>query len=661
MKRLLASLFLLLGVAGLAHAQTLRPRIALVSPAGGQRGTTVAFTLTGPNLGYGTQVLVNTPGLTVESVTPEAPAANAKNPDGKIVAQVKIAPETPPGSYPLRVITPFGPSEVGHIVVGEWPEIAEKEPDNTPEQAQTLAGPVTLNGRSDGNEDVDVYRVTIAQGETLVFAAAAGSIGSALTPVLTLRDAAGHDRAFAAALRQPDALLTFTAPQTGDYFLQVRDLRYQGSANHYYRLTAGKIPAVTSVFPLGGTTGSALNLALDGVNLPPFAPWTPPPRSAETSYARLPLTHVGSPRLEVGPFPEMVEGEQNDLPASAQAVTLPVTINGRIYVPYSTLSDVDCFRFTAAKGNTIAIEVIAARLGSSLDAVLTVQDKSGKELANKDDLHGRDPALNFTAPEEGEYIVRVRDLNGHAGKAFGYRLRLAPAVPDFQLAFHPDCLAVAPGDRVPFTVTTTRQNGFDNEITLSFEGLPPGVRLIGPTVIAKGQNAVTLLATADAGTPVALSPLRVTGTAPLGGQPATRQGESHVPIYVKNGDKLDLTTRPAPLALAAVTGPSDLILTADARPLALAAGKTVEIKVTVQRKAGFTAKIPLIVQGLPTGVSVSGAAEIPENKNEATLTLKAEANAATGDTTLTLLGRSAVDELRFSDHAALPIPLSVTK
>jgi hypothetical protein len=659
MKRLLCGVLLLLSMAGGVHAQTLRPKINLVSPTGGQRGTTVDFALLGTNLGYGTQVFADGPGLTVESVTPEAPPANAKNPDGKIVAKIKIAPETPPGRYPLRVVTPFGPSEAGYIVVGEWPEAEEKEPNANPQQAQALTGPITVNGRCDG-EDVDVYRVTIQKGETIVFSAAAGSIGSALTPVLTLRDANGHDRAFAAALSQPDALLTFTAPQTGDYYLHVRDLRYQGSPNHFYRLTVGKIPAVTSVFPLGGTGGNTLRLALNGVNLPSVTEWKPP-RSTEPTYTSLPLPHVGGPRLEVGILPEITEEGNNDLPANAQAVTIPVTINGRISVPYSTKPDVDCFRFTAAKGQAITMEVIAARLGSSLDAVLTVMDKSGKELANNDDARGRDAALTFTSPEAGEYIVRVSDLNGRSGETFGYRLRLALPTPDFQLTFSPDCLAIAPGDRVQFTVAVNRQNFQNVPIAFTLEGLPAGIKLLGPTVIPGGETSTTLIAVADEKAAPAVAPLRVIGTATIGDQTITRRAESHVEFYTKDGERLVRNTRPMPFALAAVTGPSDLILNGPTERVTLAVGKTVEIKVIVQRKAGFTAKIPLLLYGLPNGVSVSGPAEIPENKNEATLTLKAEANAAVSEVVLSLLGRSIVDELRFSEHAALTIPLTVTK
>ena len=36
-----------------------------------------------------------------------------------------------------------------------------------------------------------------------------------------------------------------------NYFLRVHDLRYAGSADHRYRLSAGKLPVVTSVFPHG--------------------------------------------------------------------------------------------------------------------------------------------------------------------------------------------------------------------------------------------------------------------------------------------------------------------------------------------------------------------------------------------------------------------------
>jgi hypothetical protein len=230
-----------------------------------------------------------------------------------------------------------------------------------------------------------------------------------------LRDAAGNECAFAAALSQPDAVLTFAAPRTGDYFLSLRDLRYQGGPAFFYRLTVGKIPRVTSVFPLGGAAGATVHLTLSGDNLPtPAAPPRAVSLPTEPPLAPLSLPDLGNWRLDVGTLPEAFETEPNDLPGTAQPVTLPITINGRIHAASLPKPDADCFRFTAAKGQVFALEVIAARLGSSLDAVLKVLDTKGKELATNDDARGRDAALTFTAPEAGDYVAQVRDLSGGA-------------------------------------------------------------------------------------------------------------------------------------------------------------------------------------------------------------------------------------------------------
>jgi hypothetical protein len=644
---------------GIAQAQTLRPQISQVIPPGGQRGVTTVVTLTGVNLGFGTALVAENPALMVESIAPEAPPANAKNPDGKIVVKFKVSADATPGRYPFRVMTPFGPSELGYFVVGEWPENPEKEPNNLREQAQPLTFPTTVNGRSDSAEDVDIYKVTIQRGETMVFSVAAGSIGSAMTPVIRLLDVMGKERAFAAALNQPDATLTFTAPQTGDYFLYVRDLRYQGGAGFFYRLTAGRIPAISDIFPMGGRAGQIIRVALTGTNLPP-----PSERlvtlPSEPLIQSLPLPDVGNRLLDIGNYPEYIEVEPNDTPENAGRVTPPVTVNGRVFSAYSTRPDVDCFRFSASKGQVFSLEVLSARLGSSLDPVLSVMDIKGKELVANDDARGKDPALSFTVPETGDYIARVSDLRKRPDTSPGYRLRIAPSVPDFTLRFYPDCPAVAPGDRTQLVIAAERQNGFDGDVTLSINGLPAGMRVIGKPVIAKGQNAVTLLITADAGSVPVTSPLRISGTATLGGRNETRFAQSHLRTYVKRDDRIEETTRPVRFPFATVTGPSDVIIRTATEAMALVIGKTVECKITVERKAGYAAKIPILIQGLPANITVTGA-EIPENKNETTVVLKAETAAQPGSATLTIVARCIVDELRFTDHVALPVNLTIAK
>lgn len=661
-----AGLLLISGILP-ATAQTAAPRLTSVVQSGGRRGTTVQITLSGINIGYGTQLAFADAGLSVEALKPDpVPAKDAKNPDGKLIATVRIAPDAALGLHQCRVLTPYGASETGHIVVGQWPEVAEKEPNNSRAEAQTLVGPVTVIGHSDAAADVDWYRVAMSAGEIFVMEAQAGSISSPLQPILTLQDAQGHELAFSDDLNKPDARLIFTAPKTGDYFLVVRDLRYQGGGDYLYRLTVGKIPYVTGVFPLGGTAGTTANLTLTGVNLP----------ASTVSHVALPVEMPVEPLavalpvadtlsnvvpLAVGDTPESLVPIPNGLPASAPRVSVPITLNGRLLPSSAGKAARNHFRFHATKGQVLDLEVIAGRVGSPLDSVLAILDLNGKELASNDDTFGKDSFLEFTAPATGDYIARLSDLNGRSGPEYAYRLRIAPALPDFQLAFAPDCPAVGPGDRVPFTVTATRLHGFDGDIALDIAGLPAGVHLLGTPQIGKGQKETTLLLTADTGASIQASALHVTGTASINNKAVSHKAQSLQVEYSRdNNNQVQRVTRPAPLPFASVTLPSDLTVAAGAEKVALSVGKTADLLIKINRKVGFTAKIPIVVLGLPQGVSVTNP-EIPEKQSELKLTLKAEGNAALGDAKLIVLGRSIVDDLHFTEHAALPVLLTVSK
>ena len=76
----------------------------------------------------------------------------------------------------------------------------------------------------------------------------------------------------------------------------------------------------------------------------------------------------------VDTLPECLEQEPNDSTQTAQAVTLPVIVNGRIDRP----GDWDVFRFEGRAGQQIIAEVYARRLESPLDSVLELLDASGK-------------------------------------------------------------------------------------------------------------------------------------------------------------------------------------------------------------------------------------------------------------------------------------------
>lgn len=134
---------------------------------------------------------------------------------------------------------------------------------------------------------------------------------------------------------------------------------------------------------------------------------------------------LSNPKLmRIDAWPQATEQEDNNRPADANRVTLPVGINGVL-----SQADQDCYRFTATAGQQVVFDVEAQRLGSALRPALTLFDAAGRELdscivAPRD--IAPDSRLVYTFGSSGEYVVRLRDLT-YAGADFGvYHLRMGP-------------------------------------------------------------------------------------------------------------------------------------------------------------------------------------------------------------------------------------------
>lgn len=675
----LAALWLLFAPPGgpsAAEAQTSWPRINRVSPIGAQRGTTVEVTVTGVNVFRGTGLLFEGTGITVESVKPippepppppkdgKKPEEPPKNPEGKLTAKVRIAPDAEPGVRALRVVSPLGPSEIGWFAVGQWPEVAEKEPNNTRERAQEIQFPVTVTGRIDPGEDVDVFHLHAEAGQTLVFDVLATRLESPLDSFLSLQDSAGHEISVNDDFNEKDSLLAYTVPSAGDYYLLLRDLSNRGGDRQYYRLSMGEIPYVTAAFPMGGRPGSTVPMELQGFNLGDVR--TAQVRLPDDATPGLVPMSVALPKGNSNPLtlavvdkdasaPELMEAEANDDPAKAQKLAVPSIVNGRIQPPAGTAApDVDCYRFTATKDQKLVLEVIARRFGSQLDSMLSVSDANGKELASNDDGVGKDSRLEFTAPENGEYIARITDLQDRGGPGFTYRFSVSNAAPDFTLSFTPDRLAIGQGDRIPMTVTAQRSGGFEGEIAVEISGLPQGVSAVGPSRIRAKQSQALITLTAASDASILTTAFRVTGSATVDGKTIRRVAQGKQEIN-RDGERSE---RPVNFVTAAVSEPPDMVVTADTDKVTLAPGKSVEIKVKVVRKEGFKGKVPLAALGVPEGITVT-APEIAEADSEGKITLKAEEKAAPGEMEILVAGKTVIDDQRQVNHVAPPLVLTV--
>ena len=81
---------------------------------------------------------------------------------------------------------------------------------------------------------------------------------------------------------------------------------------------------------------------------------------------------------------------------------------------------VDFYAFQAAKGKRLVVECAARGIDSKLNPVLIIADAKGRDLL----VDRRGGLLDFKAPADGKYFIKVHDLTFQGGPAHFYRLAL---------------------------------------------------------------------------------------------------------------------------------------------------------------------------------------------------------------------------------------------
>ncbi len=118
----------------------------------------------------------------------------------------------------------------------------------------------------------------------------------------------------------------------------------------------------------------------------------------------------------------VLEKEPNDGFLQAQLIECPTTVEGTI----DRVQDSDVYQFRGKAGETIRIEVQAAKLGSPADLMMTVTDSEKRIIDSNDDANGSaDPMLQLTLPKDGTYYIALIEMHDLGGKMFPYRLILS--------------------------------------------------------------------------------------------------------------------------------------------------------------------------------------------------------------------------------------------
>lgn len=203
-------------------------------------------------------------------------------------------------------------------------------------------------------------------------------------------------------------------------------------------------PRLLTMLPMGGQAGTSFEVTITGENIDgadellfSHPAITAKPKVSEAGKAEantfvvtiaadapqgvhdarvLSRLGVSSARaFSVGRLPEVTRGKPNQSLESALELK-PNSICNAVMTPRG----VDYYAFQAAKGQRFAVECAARGIDSKLKPVLIIADTHGRDLL----ADRRGGLLDFKAPADGRYFVKVHSLTFQGGPAHFYRLAL---------------------------------------------------------------------------------------------------------------------------------------------------------------------------------------------------------------------------------------------
>ncbi|MCY2965356.1 MAG: PPC domain-containing protein [Planctomycetota bacterium] len=537
LESLLYALVLSCGIGPIVHAQQVptEPASTHIFPAGGRRGTSVPVRVGGEFLPPFTRFRlvgegVAAPPELTESAVAHFESSPRRKPGGTPInyprewsSEITIAADAPLGQTLWRVASARGGSGGRPFLVGDLPEFIESESNSTPDKAELITLPVTVNGQIAGERDHDYYRFVVEAGSVVSVDVAAGRLGSPLDPVVELTDPDGRRVSVVELRRGSDPVLAFRAPVRGEYRLLISNLNFRGGPQYVYRVTLSTDPYIVAPFPAGGLAGSTADIELlsltDSTRLVARTVSIPFPADARRDFL-FPGTIPTANRflLESTAVPTPVEREPNDSVETATAVLVDTIAFGR----FSSPTDTDWYSFKATAGQALTLECQGIPQGAGSLPLVTVCDASGNPLAkaNAIELFPRPCRVEWRAPADGTWFIQVRDVGRGASESV-YRLTLRPTQPEFSLTAATDIVNVVQGNRGEIDLKIDRQGGLTGPIDLKIDGLPEGVRC-EPAQIPANVDSFKLAVIAIDDTRPGDSVLNITGMAKHGEETITR-------------------------------------------------------------------------------------------------------------------------------------------
>ncbi len=547
---------------------------------------------------------------------------------GKITAKVKIAKETLPGLYELRVATPRGISTAGLFEVGHLPELLAV--NNKFDQPLAVTMPCVVNGSMVANAERNYFKFSAKKGARYVFDLKAfrynNLVQEYFNPNLRLYDATGKQLVENHGYYDLDPLIDWACPADGDYTLEVRDLLGRGNPGDVYRLAMGVVPYDTALYPAVATAGSKVTETVVGRNL-----------EGRTSFEMQAPSHPGIEMVNspMGPQPLFVTSYPV-VRADAKSATptnLPAALTGRIATEGQSES------FTVQGNGRFEFNVYATRLGAPSRVRVSIKNDKGGVIANAGNI-GRNDGIRQTELD-GRAVVDLQTGKSYTvtveapklnqkdedpesdstGPAYVYCVEARPAAASLECVVRSSNISIRPGMATPVEIVLARREGITGDVTINAQNLPSGVTA-SPAVIQPDRNRGWVILTASGSAAPDERPIEFVATAKgasgelsVRAMPQELYRINNQPRYLKREE-----------CVAAVRGKMDFTANlVDNGPIKVRPKKGVEVKVHIERKEGF--KGPLVVQidGLPLGW-VANQEGVGPNQTEVTLIVRPDGN-----------------------------------
>jgi hypothetical protein len=480
------------------------PSITKLNLRGLQAGSTTNLVIDGTDLLPAPRLVTSLP-IASQTVKEGATAT-------RIQLDITLDADVEPGFYNAWLVTDKGVSQRQIIAV----DFLRQQP------LRAKAGelPVALHGNFTNSLPVETTFYGKA-GLSVTIEVESIRLGSKEQPVIHLLDSLDREIALGlpTILLRGDSRITAILPADGEYKIRLHDLQYAGAGA--FRLRIGSWNYADAVFPPAIQRGKATKLTLIGA---PFgdgqvdctpgnlaimpAPWV---ERSKSSGLR--------PAIMVSDIQELLGTSDEKSPQVLSDVKPPFAISGRLTKPGAQ----DRYAIEVVPESTLQFSVVAAQMGSPVDAVLEVRDTKGVLLASNDGSpNSSDPRLDFVVPKNVKsLVIGIHDAFARGGEASIYRLIVSPGPSgpgassqsaDFDLAVEDDTISPSVAASHVLKVTT-RRHGYDGAIALRLVGADACVELQKDAQIPAGADAalVTIKAKADSAEPTPAVIGRLTG------------------------------------------------------------------------------------------------------------------------------------------------------